>query len=360
MQPSATGDAESNGDSRKAGCSGGIRSRTATPTNHTADSNFSGILTLINQQKLAERAAFRRTNSSGGRGPGRPPNIPQDMAMDDLLAADEEESKQNKLQRRGAIFSLTSITSHFETTLPEKLPKLWNIMVEQIKDSVKMSGNEPVWPSPSLATDSAAVELISNLQVLETCAPSVHPQLCSKLLEVLPQLCLLLQHPYRAVRHMASRCIGVFGCLAPGKVISTVVQKVLPSLGAMHCDSHREGAVEALACLVQALQFDVVPYVVLLIVPLMGRMSDPNQHVRLTATHVFATLVQLMPLDGVPDDLSKGKEALLVSDASSFPTELLAHRDKERNFLQRLFNPKLIENYSVPVPINAELRSYQQ
>ncbi|XP_046389697.1 TATA-binding protein-associated factor 172 [Ischnura elegans] len=344
----------------------GRSSRTTTPTNFSLENKYSGILTLINQQRSAERAAFRRTNSTGGRGPGRPPSIPHDVSVEDLMPTDEEEVKQNKLQRRGAVFALKSIASHFGSELPEKMPKLWSLMVDQLKCSVKIPEGDLVWEAPSTITDSAASEIVSNLQVLEITAPVVHSSLRGKLLEVLPHLCFLLHHPYRAVRHMAARCIGVFACLAPGTVVSALVNRVLPSLGAMHCDSHREGAVEAVACLVEALQFNVVPYVVLLIVPLMGRMSDPNQQVRMTATHVFATLVQLMPLDGVPDDKPKSSKESVKDcskeqdDISSFPADLLAHRDKERSFLQRLFNPSVIENYNVPVPIQAELRSYQQ
>lgn len=79
-----------------------------------------------------------------------------------------------------------------------------------------------------------------------------------------------------------------------------------------------------------------------------GRMSDQNQPVRLMATHCFATLIQLMPLDGG------------IPEPQGLTTELVRQKEKERKFLEQLFNPKLIEDYKVPVPIKAELRSYQQ
>lgn len=41
----------------------------------------------------------------------------------------------------------------------------------------------------------------------------------------------------------------------------------------------------------------VVPYVVLLVVPVLGRMSDQCEDVRLMATYCFATLIRLMPLE---------------------------------------------------------------
>ncbi|KAK8731309.1 hypothetical protein OTU49_007537, partial [Cherax quadricarinatus] len=39
---------------------------------------------------------------------------------------------------------------------------------------------------------------------------------------------------------------------------------------------------------------------------------------------------------------------------------LLKQKIREREFLEKLLDPTKIENYKIPVPINAELRSYQQ
>ena len=47
----------------------------------------------------------------------------------------------------------------------------------------------------------------------------------------------------------------------------------------------------------EQLALDVVPYIVLLIVPVLGRMADQDSSVRLMATHCFATLIRLMPLE---------------------------------------------------------------
>lgn len=66
--------------------------------------------------------------------------------------------------------------------------------------------------------------------------------------------------------------------------------------------------------------------------------------VRTICTQSFAQLVQLMPLDNPLYDTGN----------------LSAERERERNFLLHLLNPKTIPDYKVPVPINAELRSYQQ
>lgn len=186
--------------------------------------------------------------------------------------------------------------------------------------------------------------------MLEIASPHVHETLKQQLMDLsLQRLCLLLSHPYRAVRHMSARCLAVFARLDSVLVMELVVGKVLPLLSSADCEINRQGAVEAIACIVDALQFDVIPYVVLLVVPLLGCMCDQNQCVRLMATHSFATMVQLMPLDGGVPEPPALKESVLVG-----------RRDREREFLQQLLSPSTIPDYEVPVPIEAELRTYQQ
>ncbi|XP_067006130.2 TATA-binding protein-associated factor 172 [Anabrus simplex] len=338
QQPKA-GEGPSNSDSGVESISDG--SRTGTPTSFT--NNYTGILTLVNQQMSAERAAFRRSNSTGSRGPGRPP-IP-DIPLEELFGAEDSVQKQNRIQRRGASFALTAITAYFGKQLPEKLPKLWEVMIGRLKETVDPSNFDS---SLLLNNDGAAEELVSNLLVLEVTSPVIHKEILPQVLECLPHLCVLLTHPYRAIRHMAARCLGTLASLASVPVMTHVVDMVLPLLGASHSEIRRQGAVEALACIAEKLQFDIVPYIVLLVVPLLGCMSDQNQPVRLMATHCFAMLIQLMPLDGG------------VPDPPNLTMELVKQKARERKFLEQLFNPKSIEDYKVPVPIQAELRSYQQ
>lgn len=47
----------------------------------------------------------------------------------------------------------------------------------------------------------------------------------------------------------------------------------------------------------EQLDVDIVPYIVLLVVPVLGRMSDPTDSIRFMATQCFATLIRLLPLE---------------------------------------------------------------
>lgn len=61
-------------------------------------------------------------------------------------------------------------------------------------------------------------------------------------------------------------------------------------------DLSRQGAVDAVSQLVSRLDLKLVPYTVLLIVPLLKRMSDPVKVVRDRASACFGSLVALLPL----------------------------------------------------------------
>jgi hypothetical protein len=77
-------------------------------------------------------------------------------------------------------------------------------------------------------------------------------------------------------------------------------------------------------------------------------MSDPDDDLRYLATNTFASLVKMVPLEaGLPDP-------------SGFSQELLTKRETEREFLTQLLDGSKVENYKIPVPIQAELRKYQQ
>ena len=93
---------------------------------------------------------------------------------------------------------------------------------------------------------------------------------------------------------------------------------------------------------------NILPYVIFLVVPVLGRMSDSDNDVRLIATTTFATLVKLVPLEaGIPDP-------------PGLSAELLEGRDRERSFIAQMLDVHKVEPFEIPVAIKAELRSYQQ
>ncbi|XP_012284327.1 TATA-binding protein-associated factor 172 isoform X2 [Orussus abietinus] len=317
---------------------------------------FDGILTLSNRQRHAERVAYTRGTGSGmggGRGPGRPPTT--EIPLEELLACEEPEAKAARTRRRGATFALTSIASLLGSGLPNRLPHLWELMLPAIlqkSDSLLPETHPQEW-------QEEANQLVFGLQVLEIMAPSLDRSLLPPVLECLPRLCSLLAHPYKVVRHMSARCIAALATLDTEKTMDHVVHTVIPLLETNNVetgdpntiaapnelDSRRQGAAEAFTCLVESLSVGVVPYAVLFMVPLLGRMSDQNQAVRLACSATFATLVQLLPLD---------------PGAIADPPHLVEAKAQERRFLEQLLNPRSIPDTQLPIHVAAELRAYQQ
>lgn len=69
---------------------------------------------------------------------------------------------------------------------------------------------------------------------------------------------------------MVSRCLATLASVDASRVMTVVINELVPLLSAIENVTIRQGAAEAIACIVNKLQFDIVPYVILLIVPLLG------------------------------------------------------------------------------------------
>lgn len=324
-------------------------SNVATPAMAQGNSPTGAILTLFNMQKSAERAPVRRSGSVSGGRKGSLQASQSVESVDDYNGADDENvQRQNEVQRKGAAQVLLVATKHFGASLPNQLPSLWEATMDPLLQRANMvfSGGgthngEPV---------AEEQELTTSLQALEVIGPHLHSGLYSKLEATLPPLCAALDHNSPVVRHLVSRCFGMMARIRTEPTMAVIVDKVLAKLGASDDDIQRRGAIEAIACVIEGLSLGVVPYLVFLVVPVLGRMSDQDEAVRLMATHCFAALVRLMPLDsGVID---KAGEPLSA--------DLCERRASERHFLEQLMDARHADNYELCVPINAQLRSYQQ
>jgi hypothetical protein len=58
-----------------------------------------------------------------------------------------------------------------------------------------------------------------------------------------------------------------------------------------------EFVVDYPADIVQRLDIKALPYVIFMIVPVLGRMSDSDDDIRSTSTNTFASLVKMVPLE---------------------------------------------------------------
>ncbi|XP_041978415.1 TATA-binding protein-associated factor 172 [Aricia agestis] len=293
---------------------------------------YNGILTLREQQRSVDRTLPRR---------GRPPTASVDLSMEELFPQEDEAQKLLRIQRRGATMALNCLTAHFGDELPEKLPKLWEFIIQPFEKVMSDAELEAV-------SVEVAEETVSRLQVLEAVAGNIGSGLWPRLLAALPAALRLTRAPHTATRHMAARALAALAAREPQKVLPVLLPELIEALTELSSERVRCGAAETLARIVDTLRLQVVPYIVLLVVPLLGRMSDHNEAVRTMSTRCFATLIQLMPLDGA------------IPEPEGLSQEMRERKARDKDFLEQLFNPKSIKDYKIPIPVSAELRSYQQ
>ncbi len=256
----------------------------------------------------------------------------------------EREARAARITRRGAKEALEQLASKFGETLFERIPILRSL-IEQPIQSV-FAGELPAdLTNPENALGQEAVDALSTLRAL---APKFHPGLRSFLSGLLPVIAKALKSQMSVLRYAAAKCYATLCSVITVEAITMLVETVLPSINNaldVHC---RQGAIECLYHLIHVMADGILPYVIFLIVPVLGRMSDSDNDVRLIATTTFATLVKLVPLEaGIPDP-------------PGLSEELLKGRDRERKFIAQMLDARKVEPFEIPVAIKAELRSYQQ
>ncbi|MBW0488226.1 hypothetical protein O181_027941 [Austropuccinia psidii MF-1] len=264
--------------------------------------------------------------------------------------ANEDAAFQAKLLRRGAELTLSALASRFGENLIDRIPKLWHCMSEplvtlfqtdDVQNADSKIGNQVA--EPKLAQD-----LLDCLTVLPAVASSLPISSHSRLVTLFGPLCHAIKSKFAVVRYSVVRCFAELCNFLPEQGLLEFITHVLPLVGDPLNLAHRQGAIEMLSKLVDVLDTKILAYIIFLVVPVLGRMSDPDDDVRHVATNTFACLIKLMPLEaGVPDP-------------PGFSREMLEKRQSERQFLSQLLGSSKIEEYNIPIKIKADLRKYQR
>ncbi|ADV22686.1 Helicase, putative [Cryptococcus gattii WM276] len=292
----------------------------------TAQGATEGIITL-----LEERAAAAVTN-----------------ARKKDIVEESEEQIASRMTRRGALETFKAMAKRFGSNLFEKVPKFWEgisgALLANFVDGVNIEQVDQ-----HLTTNvQAGQDLIDALTSLRLIAPELDPVLHNRMYNLFSPIITALQSSFSVVRNAAAQCLAAMCDVMTDEGMKRVVDDVVPLVGDAKKAYSRQGAVEAIHRIIKVLDLKALPYVLFLIVPILGRMSDPDEHVRLLSTSTFASLVKMVPLEaGIPDP-------------PGFSADLLAKRDDERKFLMQLLDGSKAEQYQIPVEVKAELRQYQK
>lgn len=268
----------------------------------------------------------------------------------DRVDPDSENSTQAKLLRRGAELALSSLAATFGDHLIDRTPKLWQCMSEPLLTLFSSGSVEEadLKIADEAAEPKLAQDLLDCLTVLPAVASSLPPSSLPRLVTLFHPLCRAVTSKFAVVRYSVVKCFAELCNFLPEEGLLHFITHVLPLVGDPLNLAHRQGSIEMLLRLVDILGIKILAYIIFFVVPVLGRMSDPDDDVRHVATHTFACLIKLMPLEaGVPDP-------------PGFSSEMLEKRQSERNFLSQLLGSSKIEDYTIPVHIKADLRKYQR
>ena len=252
--------------------------------------------------------------------------------------------KAARITRRGAKEALEQLCTRFGAQLFHKCSALKSIIEEPIRRV--FSGDLPAGITDSEESDGQ--EAVDALSTLRAIIPRFHKDLYPMVLSLMPLIAKALQSRLAVLRYAAAKCFATICSVITVQGITMLVEKVLPSISNAVDAYIRQGAIECVYHLIHVMEDGILPYVIFLLVPVLGRMSDSDDDVRLIATTTFAHLVKLVPLEAG------------IEDAPGLSQELLEGRDRERKFIAQMLDPKKVESFQIPVAIKAELRSYQQ
>eukprot|EP00887_Chlorella_sp_A99_P001519 scaffold8.g1519.t1 len=243
-----------------------------------------------------EAAAATNSGRSQGKGAGAAAAVAAsagDLGGEDLAA------QALALARRGGEETVRQMAAQVGADLQQRLPQLWEAMAAPIAALQQQPQQQP--------PPEAAQAAVNALHLLKVVAPALDASL-----------------------------------------LPTAAAPLLPAVG--HCCAADSGALQLL---LRELGLRLVPYALLAVVPLMGRMSDPLPTARALAARAFAGVVALLPL-------VQGAEPPPGLDDEQRQT-----LEREASFLRQLLEGSTSGGSAtaaveLPVAVRGELRQYQR
>ncbi|KAI5296580.1 TATA-binding protein-associated factor mot1 [Ascosphaera acerosa] len=260
------------------------------------------------------------------------------------VAKYEQDARRARIMRRGARDALEQLATKFGPELFDKVPSL-GALIESPMTQV-LGGELPT--DIRSAEQVAGQQVIDALSTLRALIQSLSPALHPWVLRLAPLIMKGLHSKLSVIRYSSAKCFAMVCSVISVEAMTMLVEEVLPNINNASEVHYRQGVIECIYHLIHVMEEKILPYVIFLIVPVLGRMSDPDNDIRLLATTSFATLVKLVPLEAG------------IADPPGLSPQLLAGRERERKFMSQMLDPRKIEPFEIPVAIKAELRSYQQ
>ncbi|PRP74806.1 putative TBP associated factor (Mot1) [Planoprotostelium fungivorum] len=231
----------------------------------------------------------------------------------------EEEKEKNRGKRCMSILAIQG-----EDQLFELLPSLRLQLADALSDTKETS---------------------RALHTLEGLIPSLSEISLNFPLSSLDRIFETLQYPQLTA--VACRCLSLLFQKKRLIVIGKIFDVLMPQMSDPSVDKRR-GATAAISKMIEDVDVDTIPFALLYIGALMPRMVDHDETVRREATKSFGQLVKLMPLEAN------------TPDPEGMPGNLSEERKIQRKFMEQLIGGNQIEEFVLPVKVEATLRPYQK
>ena len=263
-----------------------------------------------------------------------------------LVNKDDTEVKKvtsmAKIKRKGALYTLGKLLTNFGDQCFSEIPQLKKSLFDSL---------EGIDDPSTLDTVDTKVgqSIVDSLGILRAVYPYIDPKLQEE--EVYPRFPRILNFlvcRQSVFRYSAARTFADMSRTSPVHVMPYIIRNILPLMSSAGSSTDRLGSTELVYHLSISMGTEILPYVIFLIVPLLGRMSDPNEGIRSLATSTFASIIKLVPLE-------EG-----IADPEGMPEDLMSGREKERDFMQQMMDPSKAKPFTLPISIKATLRKYQQ
>ncbi|CCD25091.1 DNA-binding ATPase NDAI_0E02740 [Naumovozyma dairenensis CBS 421] len=260
--------------------------------------------------------------------------------QDDIALKKLAESAQ--LKRDGGVYTLSKLLQIFGKFTLEQIPQLKDVLFAPLE---KLDEIENISPPDEIIGQ----HIVDSLGVMRAIFLYMDPYLQkTEIFSRFPVFLNSLRSKLSVVRYSTARTFADFAKISPIDVMPFIIREVLPLMNSSGSMADRQGATELIYHLSLSMGTDVLPYLIFLIVPLLGRMSDSNEDIRTIATTTFASIIKLVPLEAG------------IADPEGLPEDLMAGREKERDFIHQMMDPSKAKPFKLPVAIKATLRKYQQ
>lgn len=254
---------------------------------------------------------------------------------------DEAHSK-----RKGGLLTLIKLLETFGDEIFNKIPQLESIVLQPLKLVNEL---------PNFAVGGEIKEVKLGQQIVDAFGilRATYPYMARNLRAMIRQnfsavILEFLRSFLSVFRFSAARTLADFAKVDSVETMTFIIREVLPLMNSAGSLTDRQGSMELIYHLSLTMDTKILPYIIYLIVPLLGRMSDSDPDVRSLATVTFASIIKLVPLEaGIPDP-------------EGLPSDLMSSREKERDFIQQMMDPSKAKPFELPVNIKADLRKYQQ